>query len=869
MVGLLGLRPGEGPWTGALKGWVRSIRPRYRSLVATRRTRFGDAPVPAAPPVPDLLLAQQVAELQEVIVQLRARQQQLEILAHHDTLTGLANRKLLQDRFQGAAERAQRSGVCCGLLMLDLDGFKAINDRCGHAAGDTVLVEVARRLVAAMRASDTVARLGGDEFVVLIESVQGADEVQQMCHKLLSTLRKPVSLDAGTTLSVGASIGLAMYPDDGADLPRLLHAADQAMYACKNTGTLDGGLPDRPTSPSPVAPPAALPPIMGANIVPEPADVPPHGGPPHTMLSDSDLHAQIQQLQQQYQALQSDYQNLQAEKIQQQIAADLWLAQRTRELQAEALEQKKAETLQRVFYRIAERAAADLSFHAFLQTVHGLLGELLYAKNCYVCLYDAAKHMLNFPYYVDERDGDVMQRNHVPYRKGLSEYVLRTEQPQLIDHARFLALQASGDITEASGDLSFTSWLGVPMYIQGVVSGLLVVQGYEPGMGYSASDVDILSFVANHVSSAIERHQALDEVRKSEARYRTVIENVGVGVVVVQDRRMVYANPSLVRIVGHSLEFLLSSPFTATVHPDDVAPMVDRHERRLRGEDVESSYGLRIITQQGEERSLELSAVKIEWGKRDATLMFVVDATARLHAEHAQRLTLHKQSELNDMKSRFISLASHEFRTPLAIILSSAELLKYYGDRLPESEKAEVIHTIEGGVQRMTRMLDRVLLLGKAEAQMLEFQPQPLDIAGLCQSLVDDARIQQPEARCICVTDFADLPASGVFDEKLLRHIFGNLLSNAIKYSPQGGTVCFRVAPADGRLVFEVSDQGIGIPEGELAHLFEPFHRASNVGDIQGTGLGLSIVKNAVDLHGGSIEVRSLAPQGTCFSVRI
>ena len=868
MVALWGLRAGEGPWTGALKGWMRSVRPRYRSAAETRRTRYGDAPAPAALRLVEQQLEQQVAELQEVIVQLRARQHQLEILAHHDTLTGLANRKLLQDRFQGAAERTQRSGLCCGLLMLDLDGFKSINDRYGHAAGDTVLVEVARRLVAAMRASDTVARLGGDEFVVLIESVQGERELRQMCHKLLSTLREPVDLDASTRLSVGASIGLAIYPDDGQDLPRMLHAADQAMYACKTIGIVHCGIPDRPTLPLTVVPEAPLPPIMGANIVLEPAE-PSHGGNPHAMLSEADMHAQIQQLQQQYQALQADYQNLQAEKIQQHIAADLWLAQRTRELQAEALEQKKAETLQRVFYRIAERAAADLSFYDFLQTVHGLLGELLYAKNCYVGLYDAGKHVLNYPYYVDERDGDVMQCNDVPYRKGLSEYVLRTGRPQLIDHARFLALQASGDITEASGDLSFTSWLGVPMYIQGVVSGLLVVQGYAPGIAYNASDVDILSFVANHVSSAIERHQALDEMRKSETRYRTVIENVGVGVVVVQDRRMVYANPSLVRIVGHPLEFLLSNSFTATVHPDDVAPMLDRHERRLRGEDVESFYSIRVVTQLGEERSLELSAVKIEWGKRDATLLFVVDATARVHAEHTQRLTLHKQSELNDMRSRFISLASHEFRTPLAIILSSAELLKYYGDRLPESEKAEVIHTIEGGVQRMTRMLDRVLLLGKVEAQMLEFQPQPLDLAGLCQSLVKDARIQQPEARCTCVTDFVDLPASGVFDEKLLRHIFGNLLSNAIKYSPQGGTVCFRVFPADGRLVFEVSDQGIGIPEDELSHLFEPFHRASNVGDIQGTGLGLSIVKNAVDLHGGSIEVRSLAPQGTCFSVRI
>jgi PAS domain S-box-containing protein len=587
------------------------------------------------------------------------------------------------------------------------------------------------------------------------------------------------------------------------------------------------------------------------------------------MTEDADLLSQLKQLQQAHFALQAQYRTLQSEKQQQEAAASIWLEQRTRELHAEALEQKKAETLQSVFYRIAERAAADLSFYDFLQAVHGLLGELLYAKNCYVCLYDAQKNRKDFPYYVDERDGDTLQLSNVPYRRGLTEFVLRTAQPQIVDADRLPLLGNSGDVTEGSGDMSFTSWLGVPMYIRGVIGGVLAVQGYEPGIRYDTSDANILSFVANHVSSAIERYQALDDLRKSEERYRTVIEKVGVGVVVVQDERMVFANPSLVRIVGHPLETLLSQPFSATVHPEDLSEMLERHRRRLRGEPVESFYGFRAVTQTGEIRSLELSAVKIEWGKREATLLFVVDATARLQAEQTQRLTLQKQFELNDMKSRFISMASHEFRTPLAVILSSAELIKYYSHRMPPAEQQEVLGTIESSVRSMTQMLDRVLLLSKAEAHMLEFQPRQIDLPALCQSLVDDACTQQPQARCALSSNFADAPASGLYDEKLLRHALGNLLSNAIKYSPRGGAVHFRVFASDGRAVFEVSDQGIGIPADEIPRLFESFHRASNVGDIQGTGLGLAIVKNAVDLHGGEIAVSSSAGQGTRFTVTI
>ncbi len=586
------------------------------------------------------------------------------------------------------------------------------------------------------------------------------------------------------------------------------------------------------------------------------------------MSSDADLQLQLKQLQQQYQALEADYRDLQLEKQKQETSANLWLEQRTRELQAEAREQKKAETLQRVFYRIAERAAADLSFYDFLQSVHGLLGELLYAKNCYVCLYDAQKHRKDFPYYVDERDGDALQLSNVPYRQGLTEFVLSTGKPQIIDATRLKVLEAAGDVTEGSGDMTFSSWLGVPMHIRGTIGGVLAVQGYEPGVAYSDTDADILSFVANHVSSAIERYQALDELRKSEERYRTVIENVGVGVVVVQDGRMVFANPSLERIVGHPREYLLSQPYTATVHPEDLPVMRERHERRLRGDDVDSMYGFRVITQTGEVRSLELSAVQIEWGKREATLIFVVDATARLQAELTQRQTLQRQTELNDMKSRFISVASHEFRTPLAFILSSAELLKHYGDRLPEPEKADVIATIETGVQRMTQMLDRVLLLGKVEAQMLAFQPAQINLQLLCQDLVEDARIQHSETGCELALEF-EAPHVGLFDEKLLRHNFGNLLSNAIKYSPQGGKVAFRVFSSEGGVAFEVADQGIGIPAEELPHLFEWFHRASNVGEIQGTGLGLAIVKNSVDLHGGHINVTSVVGQGTRFTVTI
>jgi PAS domain S-box-containing protein len=583
----------------------------------------------------------------------------------------------------------------------------------------------------------------------------------------------------------------------------------------------------------------------------------------------TDLQQQLEQLQQAFQSLQDENRALKGRLLAQEAVSERWLQQRDRELKAQTQEYKKAEALQRVFYRIAERATAGLSFYLFLQTVHQLLGELLYAKNCYVCLYDAVRHRLDYPYYEDERDGKAMQVDNVGYRYGLTEYVLRTGEAQLIDAARLAELQASGDVTEATGDLSFYSWLGVPMQIGGDVAGVLVVQSYEGGVGYSLADAGVLQFVANHVSSAIERYRAIEEVRNSEARYRSVIENVGVGVVVVQEGRMVFANPSMERIVGHPKEYLLSRPFTATIHPDDVATVQERHDKRLAGEPVESHYGFRVITQQGEVRWLELSAVMIQWSKRDATLLFVVDVTARMQAEQSQRIALQKQVELTDIKTRFIAMASHEFRTPLATIHGSVELLKHYQDRMPVDKKQQVLQKIDDAVQRMTHMLENVLVIGRTDAGHLQFKPKHLPLRQFCLGLLEELRTAMPAAydNVRITLDLPPPERSYLLDDTLIRNIVGNLLSNAVKYSPNGGEVCLGAYERDGVLIITVADHGIGIPQADQALLFESFHRASNVGAIAGTGLGLSIVKQAVDCHLGSISVQSTVGRGSAFTI--
>jgi diguanylate cyclase (GGDEF)-like protein len=178
------------------------------------------------------------AGLRDTLATLQTAEKVLKEQAYYDHLTGLANRALLQDRFHLAIERSKRSRIPFATVMIDLNNFKVINDRHGHAAGDQVLVTIGKRLMETVRASDTVSRLGGDEFVLIIESIDDRRELANIGQKLIDMLAEKVPLDSGAVVSVGGSLGFALYPGDGGSMDSMLHVADQAMYDCKTSGLM-------------------------------------------------------------------------------------------------------------------------------------------------------------------------------------------------------------------------------------------------------------------------------------------------------------------------------------------------------------------------------------------------------------------------------------------------------------------------------------------------------------------------------------------------------------------------------------------------------------------------------------------------------
>jgi PAS domain S-box-containing protein len=357
---------------------------------------------------------------------------------------------------------------------------------------------------------------------------------------------------------------------------------------------------------------------------------------------------------------------------------------------------------------------------------------------------------------------------------------------------------------------------------------------------------------------------------RTSSEREAIFNSALVGISFNVDRRIQWVNDKYEEMIGYSREELVGKS-SRMLYGDDATFEADgKITREALVRDGVYVDERQFFRRNGESLWVQLAGRCVQNRNPSAGVIWtLLDITERRRAEDNIRAALARERELNDLRSRFVSMTSHEFRTPLAAILSASELVRDYSDRMPAHERMEILGSIGTSVQRMARMLDRVLLIGQVEAEMLECKPGQTDVLALCHEIVEEARAQQPATGCEIVTHFEALPAAGLFDAKLLRHILGNLLSNAIKYSSRGGRVTFRASHDAGQTVFAVEDHGIGIPPEEMPHLFESFHRASNVGNIQGTGLGLAIVKKSVELHGGRIEVQSEPGRRTCFTVTL
>jgi PAS domain S-box-containing protein len=370
-----------------------------------------------------------------------------------------------------------------------------------------------------------------------------------------------------------------------------------------------------------------------------------------------------------------------------------------------------------------------------------------------------------------------------------------------------------------------------------------------------------------------ERKRAEIALRESEQKYRALFQESSLGVVLHDEHAILEVNPAAVRIMRRR-----SADEMVGKHPSEMAPLLQSNGKpsaEMGKNFVEecmahgsARFDWVASTPAGEEIPLEVALTRIQWSGRQVIQAIIKDITERKRAEVEMLKALAREKELGQLKSNFVSMVSHEFRTPLGIIQSSAELLREFHQNMQPGEREEQLESVARNTRRMAGMMEGVLVLSRLEAGKLDFHPAPLNLNFFSRRIVDEV-VAATNRRCVIELTANALPAAAQADEQLLAHIFTNLLSNAVKYSEEGATVRFTVEQEGQEAVCVIRDRGIGISVEDQRQLFKAFNRGSNVGTRSGTGLGLLLVKRCTELHGGSVKVESKIGDGTTVTVRL
>lgn len=333
--------------------------------------------------------------------------------------------------------------------------------------------------------------------------------------------------------------------------------------------------------------------------------------------------------------------------------------------------------------------------------------------------------------------------------------------------------------------------------------------------------------------------------------------------------RILYVNEAFTRITGYeAAEVLGKTPRILQGAKTDRAELQKIRNALDRWESV--TVEVINYRKDGSEFWNEFSLVPVADAQGWYTHWIAVqrDTTARKRADEI-RLALEREKELNLLKTRFFSMASHEFRTPLSTALAAAQVLETSQVEWNQTEKRlRNLHRIQDSVKNMVQLLDDILTINRAEAGNLVFHPKALCLDQYCHQFVEEMQLSAGNQHHLTFT-CQGTPCSIELDEKLIHSVLSNLLSNAIKYSPKGGTVRLALEFQADAVLLSVEDEGIGIAPEDQRRLVEPFYRGKNVGSIPGTGLGLVVVQKCVDLHQGTMQITSTPGKGTTCVVKL
>ena len=528
-------------------------------------------------------------------------------------------------------------------------------------------------------------------------------------------------------------------------------------------------------------------------------------------------------------------------------------------------EQKRVEALSSALYRIAEKTSSAEDLQHFYWSIHNIVAELMYARNFYIALYDAATQTLSFPYFVDEEDSTPAPKK---LGKGLTEYVLRTGEPLLCTPEVFDDLVARGEV-ELIGAPS-VDWLGVPLKVSGNTFGVLVLQSYTDNVRFREKELGILTFVSHQVASAIEHKRNEEALRRSEARYRSLVQSAVYGIYRSSlDGKFLDGNPALVSMLGYtSTEELL-----ALDPKQDVFVEADEHTRLM----------------QEFQRSAELDHFEVRWKRKEGGNITVrlsgrvvntaeePDQVVELIAEDiTERRVLEdqfRQSQKMEAVGRLAGGVAHDFNNLLMVISGYTEVLL---------EQIERRHGLYPKIQAIQQAADRATTLTRQLLAFSRKQLLELKVVDVNAIVADMERLLTPliGENIELTTRLAPNLGRTRADAGQIEQVIMNLVVNAKDAMPSGGKITIQTGNVslddDWRreysyiqpgpyVMLSVSDNGQGMDKETQSRIFEPFFTTKEKS--KGTGLGLSTVYGIIKQSGGYIFVQSEPSRGTTFRI--
>ena len=528
-------------------------------------------------------------------------------------------------------------------------------------------------------------------------------------------------------------------------------------------------------------------------------------------------------------------------------------------------DRKRVEALSSALYRVAEKSSSAHDLQQFFVAVHSIVDELMYARNFYIALYDPATELLSFPYFVDEQDAAPAPKK---LGRGLTDYLLRSGESLLATPEVLQAMEDRGEVAR-NGSRSL-DWMGVPLKVGNHTFGVIVVQTYSKNIRYGDRDKEILTFVARQVASAVEIKRNEQELRRSEARYRSLVQSSVYGIYRSSlEGRFLDVNPALITMLGYgSAEdvLLLDPEKDVFAHTEEHTRLIEEFRRSGRLDGIEVKWKRK----DGSAITVRISGRAVSSADEPADVLEAIaeDVTERRVLEDQFR-----QAQKMEAVGRLAGGVAHDFNNLLMVISGYAEVILAKLDvGHPLHEKGRAIQQAADRATTLTRQL-----LAFSRKQLLE-----LKVVDVNTIVEDMERLLRP-----LIGENVDLstklaPDAGHTraDAGQLEQVLMNLVVNAKDAMPNGGKLMIKtqniavdeshrwgqtfIRPGN-YVLLSVSDTGMGMDKETQSRIFEPFFTTKEKG--KGTGLGLSTVYGIVKQSGGYVMVQSEEGRGTTFQI--